>query len=312
MTTAEEKANSLSIKEKAYELGFNLCGIAPSRTLQEHENKLRDWCSSGMNGEMHYLNRNIEKRINPALLFEGAKSVIVTGLNYYTPAKQGGGGIPVISRYAYGDDYHIVVKEKLNKLIDYMKIILPGAEGKSFVDSSPVLEKAWAREAGIGWPGRHTILINKDIGSFFFLGIIIINIELFYDKPFTVDHCTDCRLCIDSCPTGAIGEERTIDARKCISYLTVEQKEPVPESVVGKIEGRVFGCDRCQDVCPWNKRATMHTTPEFNLIKQVEHLSSNDWLNLSSDQYKSLFNRSSIARKRYDVFMKNVTNVTKS
>ncbi|HUX56793.1 MAG TPA: tRNA epoxyqueuosine(34) reductase QueG [Bacteroidales bacterium] len=312
MTTASDKSYSLLIKEKAYELGFDLCGIAPSKNLKEHEPIIRDWCSSGMNGEMNYLGQNIEKRINPELLFTSAKSVIVTGLNYYTARKQEGVGIPIISRYAYGDDYHGVIKEKLNKILDYIKHIIPDAEGKYFVDSAPVLEKTWAQQAGLGWPGRHSILINNKIGSFFFLGVIILNLKLDYDQPLIEDHCNECRLCIESCPTGAINENRTIDVRKCISYLTVEKKGPVPEDFVQKLGRRIFGCDKCQEVCPWNKNAKQHNTPEFELRDETKCMSSKEWLNLSSNQFSRLFKGTAIERRKFVPFMRNVTNVTNS
>ncbi len=312
MTPVADKNLSLLIKEKAFDLGFDLCGIAPSKILKEHKQPIENWCSSGMNGDMNYLGRNIEKRINPGLLLPGAKSVIVTGLNYYTDKKQGGDGIPIISRYTYGINYHSVIKDKLEIILDHIRNQRPGTEGKSFVDFAPVLEKAWGREAGLGWPGRHSILINDKIGSFFFLGIIILNIDMNYDNPFTEDHCGACRLCIDSCPTGAINENRTIDARKCISYLTIESKKPVPEELVVKMERRVFGCDKCQEVCPWNKKAKPHNTSEFELPVDVELMSADDWKNLSREDFRRLFKGSSIAERKYDPFMKNVTIVTNS
>ena len=312
MTTSAGKNLSLLIKEKAYELGFDLCGIAHSRILKEHESILKNWCSSGMNGEMRYLGQNTEKRINPALLFPGAGSVIVTGLNYYTGRRQGGNGIPVISRYAYGVSYHDVIKKKLNVILDYAKSINREIEGKAFVDSAPILEKAWAKEAGLGWPGRHSIVINNKIGSFFFIGLIILNTEMDYDEPYRSDNCENCRLCIDTCPTAAINEDRTIDARKCIAYLTIESKNPVPPELAGKFEGRVFGCDKCQEVCPWNKKAEPHNNHEFELSEEIRELTSEEWINLTEEQFEKLFKRSSIERKRYDRFMQNVTIVTNS
>jgi len=311
MITSADKTISLLIKEKAYELGFDLCGIAPSKVLKEHESVIKNWCCSGMNGDMTYLGQNIEKRINPGLLVPGAKSVIVTGLNYFTGKKQGGDGIPVISRYAYGINYHDVIKDKLNTILDYIKSIRPEAEGKAFVDSAPIIEKAWAREAGLGWPGRHSILINNKIGSFFFLGVIILNIDLDYDEPFNEDHCGTCRLCIDSCPTGAINENRTIDVRKCIAYLTIENKDPVPEELALKMEGRVFGCDKCQDVCPWNNNAKPHKNPEFEISEELALMNAKEWLNLTRKQFNRLFKRSAIERRTYERLMKNVAIVTK-
>jgi epoxyqueuosine reductase len=312
MANSADKTLSVLIKEKASDLGFELCGIAPSKTLKEHELILRNWSSSGMNGKMNYMGQKIEKRINPGLLVPGAKSIIVTGLNYYTDKKQEGDDIPIISRYAYGVNYHDVIKDKLNEIVDYIISIRPEAEGKSFVDSAPILEKAWAREAGLGWPGRHSILINKKIGSFFFLGVIVLNIDLNYDKPFSEDLCGTCRLCIESCPTEAINEDRTIDVRRCIAYLTIESKCPVPEELAMKMGGRIFGCDKCQEVCPWNRFAQQHKNPEFELPGEIELMTAEDWINLTREQFTRLFKRSSIARRKYNKFMRNVTNVTKS
>jgi epoxyqueuosine reductase len=312
MNDSANKTLSLLIKEKAYDLGFDLCGIASSKILGEHEPIIKNWCSSGMNGEMNYLANNVDKRIDPGLLIPGAKSVIVTGLNYFSEKKQGGNGVPEISRYAYGVNYHDVISKKLNLILAYIKSIRTDAEGKSFVDSAPVLEKAWAREAGLGWPGRHSILINNRIGSFFFLGVIILDIALDYDNPFSEDLCGKCRLCIDSCPTGAINENRTIDVRKCIAYLTIENKSAIPEDIAPKMEGRVFGCDKCQEVCPWNKHVKPNKTPEFDLSENIKQMTSEQWHTLTKDQFNTLFKRSAIGRRKYDMFMKNATIVTKS
>ena len=298
------------IRGKAFELGFDLCGVAPARKLEEHESVLRDWCSSGMNGDMMYLGRGTEKRIDPSFLFPGTRSVIVTGLNYFINKKQGENRIPIISRYAYGTDYHDVIINKLDLVLNFIRSNEDHVNGKAFVDSAPILEKAWAREAGLGWPGRHSVLINREIGSFFFIGVLLVDIELEYDKPFAGDHCGECRLCIESCPTKAINDNRTIDARKCIAYLTIESKVVVPEDLAGKMEGRVFGCDKCQEVCPWNKHAKYHKTPEFELSAEIELLTAEDWKNLSGEDFKRLFKKSAIRRRTYDIFMQNVTNVT--
>jgi len=312
MTASADTTLSALIKEKAYSLGFDLCGIAPSKILKEHEPIIKNWCSSGMNGDMNYLGQNVEKRINPAFIIPGAKSVIVTGLNYCTGRKQGGAGVPVLSRYAYGINYHDVITDKLNSILDYIISIRPEAIGKSFVDSAPILEKAWAREAGLGWPGRHSIMINNKIGSFFFLGIIILDIELDYNKTFVEDLCGKCRVCIDSCPTGAINENRTIDVRKCIAYQTIESKNPIPEDLSDKMERRVFGCDKCQEVCPWNKDVSPHKTPEFEISEELKLMSAEDWRKLTTGQFDRLFKRSAIGRRTYERFMRNVTFVTKS
>ena len=260
---------------------------------------------------MNYLARDIEKRINPEFLVAGAKSLIVTGINYYTDNKQTEPGVPVLSRYAYGEGYQDVIKRKLNELLAFIRSIEPEAEGRSFSDSAPLLEKAWAEEAGIGWQGRHSIVINKKIGSFFFIGILILNIELEYDKPVTQDYCGSCRLCIERCPTGAINENRTIDARKCISNLTIENRGQIPAEIIPKLEGRVFGCDICQEVCPWNRDALPNNVREFEIAPEVAQMTAQDWLNLSRERFKHLFKKSAIGRKKYETFMENVAIVTK-
>jgi epoxyqueuosine reductase len=310
MNTSAEKTLSVLIKEKASELGFDLCGIAPSRSLKERGSIISDWCSSGMNGEMNYLAENIEKRVNPEFLVSNAKSLIVTGLNYYTDIKQSEPGVPVISRYAYGINYHDVIKGKLFKLLTFIKSIETKTEGRPFADSAPLLEKAWASEAGLGWQGKHSIVINKEIGSFFFIGILVLNIELDYDNPVKEEYCGNCRLCIDMCPTGAINENRTIDSRKCIANLTIENRGPIPDEIIPKLGGRVYGCDRCQEVCPWNKNAKPNINPEFELPRELEKMTTEGWLNLTREQFNRLFEKSAIARRKYDAFMRNVTVVT--
>jgi epoxyqueuosine reductase len=312
MTISADKQLSVLIKEKARELGFNLCGIAPSRSLRERERILIDWCSMGMNDGMSYLAKNTVRRINPDFLLPDAKSLVVTGLNYYTEKKQLLPGVPVISRYAYGNNYQDVIIKKLNNLLDFIKILKEGTEGKAFSDSAPLLEKGWAGEAGLGWQGKHSVVINKEIGSFFFIGILILNIELDYDEPVKGEYCGNCRLCIDLCPTGAINDNRTIDARKCIANLTIENRGPIPEEIIPKIGGRVYGCDRCQEVCPWNKNAKPHNNKEFELSGEIELMTREEWLNLSREQFTRLFKRSAIARTKYDRFMKNVTDILKS
>ena len=306
MTSLVGKTSSALIKEYAAEIGFDLCGITRARKLDEHRSTLTQWTLEGMNGDMAYLGQNIEKRLDPRILVSGAKSLIVTGLNYYTEKKQGGSGIPVISRYAYGLNYHDVIKKKLHKLLDFIKTIHPEAQGRSFVDSAPLLEKAWGREAGLGWPGRHSVLINKQIGSFFFLGIIVVNIELDYDDPAKEDYCGKCTLCVDSCPTGAINNNRTIDSRRCIAFQTLESRTAIPDDIVPKLEGMIFGCDRCQEICPWNKESKQHKTPEFDLPAEVRLMTADNWKNLSLKDYKRLFKGSAIGRRSYCRFMDNI------
>jgi len=310
MEISADKTLSVLIKEKAYELGFDICGIAPARSLNEREEVIKKWCSEGMNGEMSYLARDIEKRINPEYLVPRAKSLIVTGLGYYSDKKQTEKGVPVISMYAYGLSYQNVIKDKLFRLLAYIKSNNSDAEGRPFSDTGPLLEKAWAVEAGLGWQGKHSIVINKKIGSFFFLGILILNIELDYDKPLMEEHCGNCRLCIDHCPTEAINENRTIDARKCIANITIENRGPIPEELIPKMGGRVYGCDICQEVCPWNNNALPHNNKEFFLSDELGKMTQDEWLKLSKGRFKRLFKGHEIERKKYEPFMKNVTDVT--
>jgi epoxyqueuosine reductase len=306
MTSSVVKTSSALIKEYAAEIGFDLCGITQARLLEEHRAALTQWAFEGMNGDMAYLGQNIEKRLDPRILVPDAKSLIVTGLNYYTEKKQGGSGVPVISRYAYGLNYHDVIKKKLHKLLDFIKTIHPEAQGRSFVDSAPILEKAWGMEAGLGWPGKHSVLINKQIGSFFFLGIIVINTEFDYDQPSNEDHCGKCTLCIDSCPTGAINNNRTIDSRRCIAFQTLESRTSIPDDIVVKLEGKIFGCDKCQEICPWNKGSKQHKTPEFDLPSEVQLMTTENWKNLTRKDYKRLFKGSAIGRRSYCRFMDNI------
>jgi epoxyqueuosine reductase len=312
MTSCADTNLSTLIKRYAVSLGFDLCGIASSKALAEHRQILKKWIAAGMNGEMNYFRKNLEKRINPGLLVNGAKSIIVAGLNYFTEKKQGGNGIPVISKYAYGTDYHFLLKELLNKLLEYIVSLKPDAEGQIFVDTAPILEKAWAKEAGLGWIGRHSVLINKEIGSFLFLGEVVLNIDLQCDSPYSDDHCSNCRSCIEACPTYAINENRTIDTRKCISYLTVTNKNPIPYEFEGKMNNRVLGCDICQDVCPWNKNAKPHKNPELEISSEFGKMRREEWLSLSKEKYQKIFNRSSVRRVTYERFMRNILFITKN
>jgi epoxyqueuosine reductase len=309
MTPSADKDLSRKIKEFAHSIGFSLIGIAQSRPLTADKEILNKWAASGMNAEMHFLERDIEKRSDPALLLADAKSVIVAGLSYFHPELQGGNGVPVISRYAYGKDYHIVVAEKLNRLLEFILTCAPSAKGKVCVDTSPIFEKTWAKEAGLGWVGKNSLLINKEKGSFIFLGEIILDIELKYDLPFAEDFCGTCNQCSDECPTNAINENRTIDARKCISWLTVENKNPVPEEYISKMKGRIFGCDICQDACPWNKDLNPEGEPEFKLSDELKKMSSTEWLTLSEDNFKLLFNNSSVRRATYKKLISNIKAV---
>ncbi len=217
--------------------------------------------------------------------------------------------MPVISRYAFGNDYHTVIVNKLNELLRFVRSLIPGTNGKAFCDSSGILEKAWAVEAGLGWQGRNSLVINKSIGSFFFIGILLLNVELDYDTPDKTDLCGSCRLCEEKCPVGAIRGNRTIDAGKCISAMTIEKKEPVSPEEARKFKNRIFGCDICQEVCPWNKNAKQHSHPEFLISEELRTMKREDWLSLDSQQYRRLFSHTPVSRVKFEIFRKNIHTV---
>jgi len=301
---------SFLIKEKAYSLDFHLCGIARARKLSERRPVFEAWLQAGMNDRMDYLGRNLEKRLDPEMHLTGAKSVVVAGLSYYSDKKQKDPNAPVLSRYTYGRNYHDVIVQKLNMLLDYIREIHPGTEGKALCDSAPITEKGWAVEAGLGWQGRHSIVISKEIGSFFFTGLLILNIELEYDKPFTREYCGECMICVDSCPTRAINNNGTVDARKCIANITIENRGPIPDGLIPLLGRRVYGCDLCQEVCPWNKNAKPDMTPEFELNPEVAEMTLEEWLKLSRERYEKLFKNTAVERVGYEAFLRNIRDVT--
>lgn len=312
MESTEGKRLSALIKDKAEELGFDLCGIAKAGVLSENGRILEKWCEAGMNAGMSYLGRNIEKRINPGFLLEGAKTLVVTGLCYYSEIKQKDPYAPVLSRYAYGLNYHDVITSKLEILLEFIRTLDPSCRGRAFCDSGPLLEKAWARMAGLGWQGRHSVMINKDIGSFFFIGTLVLDMELEYDKPFDGNYCGTCRACIEACPTGAINDDNTIDARKCIANLTIENRGPIPEDIIPRLGGRVYGCDACQQVCPWNNLPGCKHHPEFQLNEEVAAMSREEWLSLTEEQYLRLFKNSAVERVKYSDLIRNIKAAVRS
>ncbi len=291
------------IKKKAKDLGFDLCGIAPVHSLDDHGKRLKEWIEHGHHGEMAYMNRNVEKRIDPRLLVDNACSVIVTGMNYYSsyePEKNQ----PVFSRYALGRDYHKVLKDRLHELLAYIKESRPDTKGRVFVDTAPVLERAWAVEAGLGWIGKNSMMINKTLGSYFFLGLIITDAELDYKSVENKDYCGSCRKCIDACPMSAINEDRTINSNKCISYLSIEYKGDMPPGYEEKAGRRVFGCDICQEVCPWNRKAPETKIKEFEPLPEIKSYTSEQWKSISSNEFYSVFKNSAVLRTGYNRFMK--------
>jgi epoxyqueuosine reductase len=312
MKETESQSLSRLIKTKASELGFDLCGIAEAKKLYNAETALVKWCNDGMHDIMNYLVRDTNKRADPRILYPGAKSVIVTGLNYFTRNRQKNADVPLISMYALGKDYHNVITGKLNELLAYIKSVVPNAEGKVYCDDAPVLEKSWAVEAGIGWRGKNSIIINETIGSFFFIGILLLNIELDYDKPFSDEKCGNCKACIDNCPTRAINNDKTIDARKCIANLTIGSRGELPEHIIPLMERRIYSCDICQEVCPWNKNAKEHTTQEFIISEQLANMDKNDWLNLDEKKFAKLFSESPVRRVKFDRFKKNIETISRN
>jgi epoxyqueuosine reductase len=291
---------SQNIRTKALELGFDACGISRAKKLESDRNKLNEWLNNGFHGTMGYMANHFDKRVNPAELVEGAKSVVSVLLNYHTEQKQEDPEAPVISDYALGQDYHHVLKGRLAKLLLFIPTELSPCEGRAFTDSAPLLEKALAREAGLGWIGKHSLLIHPRMGSFIFIGELVLDLELEYDEPFGNSLCGSCTRCIDSCPTGAIIAPSTLDATKCISYLTIETREDIPENLTPKLSNRLVGCDICQQVCPWNSRAIQHKVAEFDPKSDLLGMTSEAWRTLDKPTYKRLFKGTAVERAGYN------------
>ncbi|MET3114063.1 epoxyqueuosine reductase [Pedobacter sp. CG_S7] len=294
------------IKEEALRLGFLQCGIAKAGFLEEEAPRLTNWLHQNHHGQMSYMENNFDKRLDPRLLVEGAKSVISLSLNYFPSKKQEDPEAPKISKYAFGTDYHLVIKDKLFQLLQFIQQYIGEVSGRAFVDSAPVLDRAWAKKAGIGWVGKNSNIISKKSGSFFFLAELIIDLELAYDYPFTSDHCGSCTKCIDACPTEAIIAPSIVDANKCISYLTIELKEEIPAAFHGKMENWMFGCDICQDVCPWNRFSTPHTEPLFEPNQNLMEMKKEDWEDITEDVFKTIFKNSPVKRTKFKGITRNI------
>jgi len=293
------------IKKRSEELGFDLCGIARSRKLTENIDHLKLWLENGFNAGMGYMERNSEKRIDPGHLVEGARSVIVVGLNYYQEIELNSEK-PVFSKYAYGQDYHRVLKDRLYRLFDFVREVAPDTTGRVFVDSAPVLEKAWAVEAGLGWVGKNGLLISKNHGSFLFLGELIVDIDLGYDLPETGEYCGSCTKCIDACPNQAILTGNRIDSNRCISYLTIEHRGEFNKPADMGLNKCVFGCDICQDVCPWNKKSGVTNVMEFDIKPEIRDFTRAQWQTVTEDQFTKIFHDSPVQRTGYAGFMRNL------
>lgn len=296
--------NSALIKEEARRLGFSFCGISKTDFLEEEAPRLERYLKERMNGKMEYLENHFDKRLDPRILVPGAKSVVSLLYNYY-PEIQQEEGVPKISKYAYGEDYHFVIKDKLKELTEFIHCEIGEVDGRAFVDSAPVLDKAWAKKSGLGWIGKNGILINKQQGSFFFVAELIIDLELEPDGPIK-DYCGTCTACIDACPTEAIIEPHVVDGSKCISYFTIELKEAIPQDYADKFEGWTFGCDICQDVCPWNRFSLIHNEPRFEPRKEILSLTKEEWLDLTDEVFIEIARRSAIKRTKLSGMKRNV------
>jgi epoxyqueuosine reductase len=294
------------IKREAQRLGFLFCGIAKAGFLEEEAPRLENWLKNAMHGEMQYMENHFDKRLDPRLLVDGARSVISLGLNYFNDQQQADPLGPKISKYAYGDDYHQVIKAKLKELLAVINDQIGEVNGRAFVDSAPVLDKAWAKKAGLGWIGKNTNLINKKTGSFFFLAELVVDLELEYDVAPTTDHCGTCTACIDACPTEAIVAPYVVDGSRCISYLTIELKNEIPQEFKGKMDNWMFGCDICQDVCPWNKFSVLHSEPAFDPHPGLLDLSRNDWEEISEDVFQKVFKNSAVKRTKFGGLKRNI------
>lgn len=300
------KANySQLIKQEAKRLGFLNCGIAKATFLEEEAPRLEKWLQQGYHGKMQYMENYFDKRLDPRLLLDGAKSVISLSYNYFPREHQNTSSFK-ISKYAYGEDYHHVIKKKLRDLLLFVQEKIGEVSGRCFVDSAPILERAWAKKAGLGWNGKHSLLIQKQQGSFFFLAELIVDLDLTYDNPSRTDHCGTCTKCIDACPTEAILPNNTVDGSKCISYATIELKDNIPTSFKNNMEDWVFGCDICQDVCPWNKFSKPHNEPLFAPKENLLEMTKKDWEEITEETFKKVFKKSAVKRTKYAGLKRNI------
>tara|TARA_B100000809_G_C15051874_1_gene499198 strand:+ start:192 stop:1115 length:924 start_codon:yes stop_codon:yes gene_type:complete len=292
------------IKTEAKRLGFLSCGISKAGFLEEEAPRLEKWLKNNAHGEMRYMENHFDKRLDPTKLVEGSKSVISLLLNYYPSETQNPESYQ-ISKYAYGTDYHFVIKDKLKELLQSIQDEIGDVYGRAFVDSAPVLDKAWAAKSGLGWIGKHSNLLTQQIGSFYFIAELIIDLDLEYDYA-TTDHCGTCTACIDACPTEAITEPYVVDGSKCISYFTIELKENIPLDFKGQFDDWMFGCDVCQDVCPWNKFSKAHSEPLFNPHPELLDMSKKDWEEITKDTFNKVFKKSAVKRTKFDGLERNI------
>lgn len=298
------------IKQEALRQGFSACGVSKVRFLHEDAHFFENYLKNNYHAEMKYLENNFDKRLNPALLVDGAKSVISVLMNYFPEKEISNKKSYKISKYAYGKDYHHIIKDKLKALLEFIRNNTGEVNGRAFVDSAPVLERRWANLSGLGWIGNNGNLITKYSGSFFFIGELIVDIELSYDNP-SKNFCGTCNKCIDACPTGAIVKPGVIDSRKCISYLTIEYKDKLPENLRDKLSDNIFGCDICQDVCPWNKKSLPTNETAFSPHESLFALTKDDWQQLSHDRFNEIFRKSAVKRTKFEGLMRNISFLKK-
>ena len=297
------------IKSESKRLGFLSCGISKAGFLEDEAPRLENWLNNQMYGQMSYMENHFDKRLNPTLLVDGAKSVISLLLNYYPSELQNENSYK-ISKYAYGQDYHHVIKEKLKELLHFIQTEIGEVSGRAFVDSAPVLDKAWAAKSGLGWVGKNSNLITQKVGSFYFIAELIIDLELEYDSP-TTDHCGSCTACLDACPTEAIVAPYVVDGSKCISYFTIELKDNLPQEMKGKFDDWMFGCDVCQDVCPWNRFSKPHNEPLFEANSDILNFSKSDWEEITVDVFQKVFKNSAVKRTKYEGLLRNINFLKK-
>ena len=292
------------IKEEAKRLGFLSCGISKASFLEEEAPRLESWLNNNMHGQMSYMENHFDKRLDPRLLVDGAKSVISLVLNYF-PSEFQNEEAYKISKYAYGEDYHFVIKDKLKELLHFIQTEIGEVNGRAFVDSAPVLDKAWAAKSGLGWIGKNSNLITQKVGSFYFIAELIVDLELEYDSP-TTDHCGTCTACIDACPTEAIVAPYVVDGSKCISYFTIELKDNLPNEMKDKFDDWMFGCDVCQDVCPWNRFSKPHNEPRFQPNNEILQFTKSDWEEITQDTFQKVFKNSAVNRTKLSGLQRNI------
>jgi len=303
MNTKQKYANL--IKAEAKRLGFLSCGISKAQFLEKEAPRLEKWLSQEMHGEMKYMENHFDKRLDPTKLVQDSKSVVSLLLNYYPDQVQEDKSAPKISKYAYGIDYHFVIKDKLKSLLNFINDKIGEVHGRAFVDSAPVMDKAWAAKSGLGWIGKNSNLLTQKVGSFYFIAELILDLELDYDLPIT-DHCGTCTACLDACPTQAIVEPYVVDGSKCISYFTIELKNEIPFSVKGQFENWMFGCDICQDVCPWNRFSKTHNEPLFDPNPELLSMTQTDWEEITKEVFQKIFKKSAVKRSKFSGLQRNI------